>query len=311
MDSRRTLQQIDLYLLTVLHQLLIEKNLSKVATRLESTQPAMSAALKRLRDLTGDELLVKFGREMVLTEFAQSLLDPVTVLLEQSEKLFRTDQVFNPLTTDRAFRIATSDYLDPLFLPRLIVAIKRAAPNSRIEVRSLNMDVDYREQLGNGTIDLVVSNLLSPPEDLHRGVLLNDEVVCLVAKDHPLLRGEATIERYIRSEHIAPMPVSQGTAGVVDDYLASQSLQRSVNVYCPYFSLIPAMVADSLLVLTTGRRFCSRFVQTLPVEIVTCPVKFPPMTYYTLWHDRVHQSDAHKWLRALVKQVAGDYPVVA
>jgi DNA-binding transcriptional LysR family regulator len=152
---------------------------------------------------------------------------------------------------------------------------------------------------------------LSPPEDLHRGVLLDDEVVCLVAKDHPLLRGEATVERYIRSEHVAPMPVSQGTSGMVDDYLLSQNLQRSVNVYCPYFSLIPEMVADSLLVLTTGRRFCSRFVQSLPVEIITCPVKFPPMTYYTLWHDRVHHSDAHKWLRALVKQVACDNPVVA
>jgi DNA-binding transcriptional LysR family regulator len=311
MDSRRTLQQIDLYLLTVLHQLLVEKNLSRVATRLESTQPAMSAALKRLRELTGDELLVKFGREMVLTEFAQDLLEPLTVLLAQSEKLFRTEQVFNPLTTDRAFRIATSDYLDPQFLPRLVVAIKRAAPNSRIEVRSLNMDVDYREQLGNGTIDLVVSNLLSPPEDLHRGVLLSDEVVCLVAKGHPLLRGEATVERYLKSEHVAPMPVSVGTSGMVDDYLASQSLQRAVNVYCPYFSLIPTMVADSLLVLTTGRLFCSRFIQNLPVEIMSCPVKFPPMTYYTLWHDRVHHAEAHKWLRALVKQVASNHSVVA
>jgi DNA-binding transcriptional LysR family regulator len=311
MDSRRTLQQIDLYLLTVLHQLLIEKNLSRVAMRLESTQPAMSAALKRLRELTGDELLVKFGRDMVLTEFAQGLLEPLGVMLAQSEKLFRTQQVFNPLATDRAFRIATSDYLDPQFLPRLVGAIKRAAPNSRIEVRSLNMDVDYREQLGNGTIDLVVSNLLSPPEDLHRGVLLSDEVVCLVAKDHPLMRGEVTVERYLKAEHIAPMPVSAGTAGMVDDFLASQSMQRAVNIYCPYFSLIPTMVADSLLVLTTGRLFCSRFIQNLPVEIMTCPVKFPPMTYYTLWHDRVHHSDAHKWLRALVKQVASNHTVIA
>jgi DNA-binding transcriptional LysR family regulator len=311
MDSRRTLQQIDLYLLTVLHQLLVEKNLSRVATRLESTQPAMSAALKRLRELTGDELLVKFGRDMVLTEFAQGLLEPLGVMLAQSEKLFRTQQVFNPLTTDRAFRIATSDYLDPQFLPRLVIAIKRAAPYSRIEVRSLNMDVDYREQLGNGTIDLVVSNLLSPPEDLHRGVLLSDEVVCLVAKDHPLMRGEVTVERYLKAEHIAPMPVSAGTAGMVDDFLISQNLQRAVNVYCPYFSLIPTMVADSLLVLTAGRLFCSRFIQSLPVEIMTCPVKFPLMTYYTLWHDRVHHSDAHKWLRALVKQVASNHTVIA
>jgi DNA-binding transcriptional LysR family regulator len=311
MDTRRTLQQIDLYLLTVLHHLLVEKNLSKVASKLESTQPAMSASLKRLRDLTGDELLVKFGREMVLTEFAQTLQEPLSIMLAQAERLFSAEQIFDPATTDRAFRIATSDYLDPKFLPRLVVAIKKAAPNARIEVRSLNMDVDYREQLGNGTIDLVVSNLLAPPDDLHRGTLFNDEVVCLVAKNHPLTRGEFTAERYLKAEHIAPMPISVGTLGMVDDHLGSLNLLRPINVYCPYFSLIPAMVSDSLLVLTTGRLFCSRFVQSLPIEILPCPVPFPPMTYYTLWHDRVHHSAAHKWLRNLVKQVAANHSFVA
>jgi DNA-binding transcriptional LysR family regulator len=247
----------------------------------------------------------------VLTEFAVTLQEPLSIMLVQSERLFSAEQKFDPATTDRAFRIATSDYLDPKFLPRLVVAIKKAAPNARIEVRSLNMDVDYREQLGNGTIDLVVSNLLAPPDDLHRGTLMNDEVVCLVTKDHPLTRGEFTAERYLKAEHIAPMPISSGTLGMVDDHLLSLSMQRPINVYCPYFSLIPSMVAESLLVLTTGRLFCSRFIAQLPVEILTCPVPFPPMTYYTLWHDRVHHSDAHKWLRHLVKQVAANHSLVA
>jgi DNA-binding transcriptional LysR family regulator len=311
MDSRRTLQQIDLYLLTVLHHLLEDKNLSRVAVRLESTQPAMSAALKRLRDLTGDELLVKFGREMVLTEFAQGIVEPLSILLAQSGRLFRPEPSFKAASTERAFRIATSDFIDPQFLPRLVVALKKAAPKAQLEVRSLNVDVDFRGQLGNGNVDLVVSNLLTAPEDLHRGILLEDELVCLVAKGHVLTREEFSVERYLRADHIAPLPISAGTAGMVDDFLETQKLHRSISVYCPYFSLIPAMVADTELVLTTGRLFCSRFLSHLPVEIIPCPVPFPKMTYYTLWHERVHHSLAHKWLRALVKQVASDRAVIA
>ena len=302
MDSRKLLQQVDLYLLTVLHLLLTERNLSRVALRLDTNQPAMSGALKRLREITGDELLVKFGRDLVLTEFAQTLLEPMGVLLAQSEKLFSAEHGFDPSTTERVFRIATSDYIDPQFLPRLVIALKKAAPLSRIEIRSLTAELDYREQLGNGSLDLVVSNLLNPPDDLHRGVLFDDEVVCLVANNHPLSRGEPSVERYLMADHIAPVPMSSGTLGVIDDYLKAQHLQRAINVYCPYFSLIPAMVSESLLVLTTGRLFCTRFEKQLPLSILPCPVKFPLMAYYTLWHDRVHHSPAHRWLRHFVKQ---------
>jgi DNA-binding transcriptional LysR family regulator len=86
--------------------------------------------------------------------------------------------------------------------------------------------------------------------------------------------------------------------------LASLGLQRHIVARCAYFGLIPAMVASSLLVLTTGRQYCSRFVDTLPVAIVPCPLEFPPMRYYQLWHERSHASAANRWLRERVKDVA-------
>jgi DNA-binding transcriptional LysR family regulator len=73
---------------------------------------------------------------------------------------------------------------------------------------------------------------------------------------------------------------------------------------CPYFGLIPAMVADSLLVLTTGRHYCERFIDALPVQILPCPVPFPRMRYYQLWHERTHSSNAGRWLREQIKSVA-------
>ena len=100
------------------------------------------------------------------------------------------------------------------------------------------------------------------------------------------------------------MPFHANAPGVVDDHLASLGLVRHVAVKSTHFSLIPLMVAQSRLVLTTGRLFCSRFVDALPVKIVRCPVAFPPLTYYQLWHDVTHASASSKWLREQVREVA-------
>jgi DNA-binding transcriptional LysR family regulator len=117
-----------------------------------------------------------------------------------------------------------------------------------------------------------------------------------------------TAERYLACEHVAPTPLHaglQGAApGVIDEHLSSLGLSREIMVRSAHFSLIPLMVAQSLLVLTTGRLFCSRYVDVLPVRIVRCPVAFPPLTYYQLWHDVTHVSPAMRWLREQVRDVA-------
>ena len=151
-----------------------------------------------------------------------------------------------------------------------------------------------------------------PPEELHLARLMSDEIVCLVAEDHPVVRSAATrawtAERYLACEHVAPTPLHaglQGAApGVIDEHLSSLGLSREIMVRSAHFSLIPLMVAQSLLVLTTGRLFCSRYVDALPVRIVRCPVAFPPLTYYQLWHDLTHASASGRWLREQVRDVA-------
>jgi DNA-binding transcriptional LysR family regulator len=91
---------------------------------------------------------------------------------------------------------------------------------------------------------------------------------------------------------------------VFDDHLAAQGLPRNITARFPHFGLIPAMVAGSLLVLTTGRQYCERFVDRLPVQILPCPVPFPRLMYYQLWHERTHASSAARWLREQIKSVA-------
>lgn len=319
MTQRLDFDKIELYLIRVLKTLITERSVSRAAMRLQTTQPAVSAQLKRLRALTGDPLLVRAGNNMAPTETALRLLDPATRMLQDADRLFSPrahQRGFDPLASTATFRIAASDYLDPLFLPELVAHLKRAAPKVRLEVMALSGEFDYRRGLAAAEVDLVIGNWLKPPEELHLGRLLTDEIVCLVAEDHPVVRAASTRawspERYLACEHVAPSPLhagAQGLApGVIDEHLASLGVSRDVMVRSAHFGLIPLMVAQSLLVLTTGRLFCSRYVDSLPVCIVRCPMPFPPLTYYQLWHDLTHASASGRWLRDQVREVARNLP---
>lgn len=313
--------KIELHLIRVLHTVITERSVSRAALRLRSTQPAVSAQLKRLRSLVGDPLLVRSGTGMAPTAVALQLLEPAGELLRQADRLFgsRAEALgFDPTTSTSTFRVAASDYLDPLFLPALVARLRQEAPHARIELLPLTGEFDYRQGLARGEVDLVVGNWLRPPAELHLGRLLSDEIVCLVAADHPAVKTPRSwsAERYLASEHVAPTPLHPGARGVIDEHLDNLGLARNIVVRSPYFGLVPQMVARSRLVLTTGRLFCTRYLAeggaNAGLCIVRCPVGFPALVYYQLWHDVTHQSAAGRWLRGSVRDVARDLaPVVS
>ena len=309
MAQRQGVPNIDLHLVRVLFTVISERSVSRAAMRLQSTQPMVSAQLKRLRELTGDPLLVRSGQGLAPTDAALELLEPAARLLHEAETLFAPALrrgPFEPAASRVVFRIAASDYLDPLFLPGIVERLKRDAPQTQLELHPLSAEFDYRRKLAAGEVDLVIGNWLRPPEELHLGRLMSDEIVCLVAADHPAARGGRgwTAERYLQSEHVAPVALHAGAPGVIDEHLAAQRLQRNIVVRSAHFSLIPLMVARSWLVLTTGRLFCTRYVEAMDLRIVRCPVQFPPLTYYQLWHERSHTAPALRWLREQVRDVA-------
>ncbi|UJW79363.1 LysR family transcriptional regulator [Hydrogenophaga sp. SL48] len=296
--------RIDLHLIRVLHTVLTERSVSRAALRLGMHQPAVSASLKRLRELAGDPLLVRSGAGMVPTVAGLRMIEPAADILRSAEVLFSDARSFDPATASHSFSLAASDYLDPLFLPQLVAQIKGLAPHCPIDIHPLSADSDYRLHLAQGDVDVVIGNWPKPPDDLHLGRLFGDEVVCLVSSQHPAARRGWDVEAWLAAEHIAPTPTHPGARGVIDDHLAAQGLTRNITARCPHFGLIPAMVAGSLLVLTTGRQYCERFVDRLPVQILPCPVPFPRLMYYQLWHERTHASSAARWLREQIKSVA-------
>ena len=296
--------KIDLHLIRVLNTVLVERSVSRAAIRLGMYQPAVSAALKRLRALAGDPILVRSGAGMVPTDAGLRMIEPSASILRAAGMLFSDARGFDPATAETTFRLAASDYLDPLFLPQLVAQVKAQAPRCRIDIHPLSADSDYRTQLAQGEADIVIGNWAAPPDDLHMARLFGDEVVCLVAKDHPAVRRQWDTAAWLEAEHIAPSALHPGAKGVIDEHLDTLGLVRNITVRCPHFGLMPSMVASSLLVMTTGRQYCERFAGILPVTILPSPVAFPRMMYYQLWHERTHASNAAKWLRERVKSVA-------
>jgi DNA-binding transcriptional LysR family regulator len=216
MRDQALFDKIDLHLIRVLHTVLTERSVSRAAIRLGMYQPAVSAALKRLRDLSGDPLLVRSGSGMVPTDAALRMIEPSASILRAAEMLFSDARGFDPKTATSTFRIAASDYLDPLFLPQLVAHLKSQAPMCHIELHALSSDSDYHAHLALGHVDLVIGNWGKPPEDLHMARLFDDEVVSLISREHPAARRGWDVESWLASEHIAPTPTHPGARGVID-----------------------------------------------------------------------------------------------
>jgi DNA-binding transcriptional LysR family regulator len=299
---------LDLHLIRILYLLLCEKNVSRVALKLDQPQPSISASLRKLRELTGDPLLVRGGRGMVPTQHGESLKKPAKRILDEVNQLFLHKTPFASMEESRTFRIGAPDYLDIQFLPNVVARLRRESPKSRIIIHSLGAEVDAIRMLSDGDLDLLIGNWEEPPEHLHLSRLFEDPIVCAMRADAPYAKrtgvNDMTLDDYLSLPHVAPSPTLPGFHGVIDSFLAQQGHQRNVVVESAYFSLIPHMLTQTDMVLTTGRQYLRFYERSLPIKTFAVPVRFPAMRFYQLWHERVHHAPEHKWLRDQVTQAA-------
>jgi len=295
---------IDVYLLRVLVALVSERSVSRVAVRMNQTQPAISSALRRLRDAFGDPILVRERGSMVPTERAMLLRDRARSVLLDIDRMLAGPEDFEPSASAMTFTVASPDYLAASFMADVVARFRVEAPNARLVVHSLTADYDYENALAHGELDIVIGNWPQPPERLHLSLLLEDELVCLMGQRNPLAKGAMTLERYLAAAHVVPLPLASAHRAVVETHLAGLRVSRDARVVVPYFAVAPYLVAGSDLVFTTARHFAMQFVRTLPVVAVPAPEGFPRMRFYQLWHDRSQHQAPHRWLRGLLSQVA-------
>lgn len=298
---RKTDNPLSAFHLHALRVLLNERGVTRAAQRLGLSQPATSLILKQLRAIFDDPLLVRGPEGMLLTERAMLLLEPAARALEELNALLVSPDDFDPRSTRQTFTIALPDHILPLMFAGLIQEFRRRAPMARLVMRALGPDYDFEGALASGSADLVISNWPTPPPYLRRSVLFEDHFVCLVDRDHEFTRRRPSVEEYLQSSHVAPSDYAIFHRGVVETHLSAMRVQRDRRVVISYFSMAPYLLVGTDLIFTVTSHFAEHFASILPLTIIDSPIAYPRIQFYQLWHERMHQSPMHRWLRQTVR----------
>ena len=299
--------ELDIRLLRVLHVLLRVVSVSQAATLLGHSQPAVSASLKRLREIIGDPLLVRSGAHMVLTERGTALVPIVGRILEGVSALTDPLETFEPDSSSRFVRIAAATCFGPFFVPRLSELVLQAAPGMSMEFCALRSSTDMMCGLENGEIDLVIGNWPSPSETLRYAPLLTTDFACLVRNNHPLAgRAAIDMETYLKLGHLSPTSLASAAFSPVDGRLKEMHLTRRIVASVQEYTVAPSILSRTDLCFTTGRPFAEHLAGSMPLSLLKAPAEFGPMSFYMLWHERLHASACNRWLRTLVRGVASE-----
>ncbi|MDQ0587994.1 LysR family transcriptional regulator [Variovorax paradoxus] len=297
-------RRLDESLLRSLYALLVEASVSRGAARLGIQQPALSRHLKALRQLTGDELLVRVGNRMVLTQRGESLVAPTRRILADLSLFTREDFEFSPDTARNNFRIAAGDFLPRRFYEEMIRRVRTAAPDSVIDLRSLGHRFDHYKQLGEGEIDVAITIWPDPPAHLRSVRLFADEFVCVVSKDHPLAKTGLTLEAYCRAPHLSSLEQLPGQGTVLDALIAGIGVSVHTAMRTQYLGLVPPILANSDLIFSTGRRFAQQIAADHPLVVLPFPAPIKPIQYVLTWHERTHKNRALRWFRGEITAAA-------
>lgn len=293
------LSGVDLNLLVVLDALLETRSVKRAAARVSLSPSATSHALARLRDLLGDPVLVRAGRQMVLTGRAEVIRPRVRRLLEETGALLRFEEELEPATLRRSFRVASTDYAERVIVLPLSDALAAIAPG--VDLLSRALGVDVVERLRAADYELAIGVFFDLPADIERETLLHEDFVCLFRRGHPALRRELTAERYAALGHvlIAPRGVPRG---IVDVYLERRGLARRVARTVSSFEVAPYLVAETDYVLTLPARVARRLAPELELVIREPPLELPGFDLAVLWHRRLSGDAAHAWLREQIRE---------
>lgn len=283
----------DLNLLRVLDVLLRERNVSRAAERLALSQPAVSNALNRLRDLLDDPLLVRVGRTMQPTPRALELEEPIRAALRQIEESLGEGSRFEPARSRQRFRIALTDYAEMLLMPRLLARLAEQAPGVRIDVQHLSPRLPA-EALEKGEIDLALGRFEALPPRF-AGVRWMSETLQLVARcDHPQLRAGLDLETFLCLRHLW---VHGGqTRGMVEQWLGEHGLAREIVYTTPNYLQAAHIAAGGDLVAVLPTRLARYFAGLLPLQLFDLPFALGPFDLQIVSLDLRRRDQALQWL---------------
>jgi DNA-binding transcriptional LysR family regulator len=287
----------DLNLLVTLDVLLAEGSVARAAQRLRLSPSAMSRALARLRETTGDPLLVRAGRGLVPTPRALELRERVSQLVQDGQAVLRPAEKLDLKQLVRTFTLRTSEGFVETFGPDLIARVGNDAPGVRL--RFVQKPDKDSASLRDGTIDLetgVVGETTGP--EVRAQVLFRDRFIGVVRMGHPLSQGEVTPSRYAAGRHIRVSRRDLDT-GPIDEALKPFELEREIVMIVGGFSSALALARASDLIASVPERHTGNLragMHSFPLPVAT-----PEVTVSLLWHPRLDADPAHRWLRTCVQ----------
>ena len=296
----RQLESLDLNLVNVLYHILVERSVTAAAERIGLSQPAVSRSLGRLRDIYGDPLVVKQGREMVPTPLGESLLPLASSAVEALRHVVNASSSFDPATAQGTFRIAMKEAMGGAIIDIWETHVRPYAPD--LELDLVRLTVDIAPDVVSGQIDMIVLTInrdvvLPPQADITQLVMRHcceDAFVTCLRRGHPLEGKVMTLERYLSLDHILINPL-RGATSAVDAWLGERGLERRIRYRAQDFNVAKAILQRTDAALNMPGSLLGEDASR--IWHTATPVPVAPMEVSVGWHPNWTVNPRHKWVR--------------
>lgn len=294
------LRQADLNLLVIFAVLAEERNVTRAAKRLLLSQPAVSRALQRLRDLFRDDLLIRTLSGYEPTPKGQRLLRELESMLPRLDRLLSRSE-FDAATEETTFRIAATDHATQLLCP--LLCRKYLPEGSKVRFEFVALHDGTFDALEKGRLDLLLNadDMYTPPR-LVTEMIFEDELACIVAKESRFSRA-LTLKQYLAASHIGVGVLGEQLM-IPDKRLASVGAKRYCSIWVPYFTAAIRSVVGTNLIATVPKRMAEREANHPALKILKPPEVLGAFRYLMAWHPRMNTDVAHLWLRTTIREAA-------
>jgi len=304
MGCRMDLRELDLNLLVVFNQLLRDRNVSATAEALGVTQPAVSNALKRLRAVLKDELFLRTSRGMQPTPYALHLAEPVIYALNTLQSAFSKRDTFDPQSSTRKFQIAMTDIGEMYFMPPLMEALSKQAPNVSISTLRPNAG-NLQDDMESGTVDVALGLLPDLKAGFFQRRLFRHKYVCVFRRGHPIAKSPMSLKQFSDLGHVGVVAANTGH-GEVDGLLDRAGIKRKMRLVVPHFVAVGHILQSTDLIATLPERFAERC--KVPFDLVTSPhpARLPDIAINLFWHAKYNRDPGNMWIRQLFVELFSD-----
>ena len=304
--------RVDLNLLVYLDVLLRECNVTRAAEELGISQPAMSNSMRRMRDLFGDPILVRTSDGMTPTDRALELQPMVRKVLSAAEQAILPKTEFEPMESNRIFRIMASDYTESTLLPVLLRQLRKQAPNIRLDIMTPS-DVSFHD-VERGKVDMVINRFDSLPQSFHQVHLWDDSFSCIMSANNPV-KDRWSLESYLSSKHIWVSKTGMGVGvgmtpddvqrlGWVDEALSKQGVKRDISLFTRHYQVALLLAEQDDLIVTIPSMSAKSIANSDKVVILDPPFEIERMRLKMVWSPLLQHDPGHRWLRQLIKSVS-------